>query len=366
MKLRFQRWTVFACLLSGALSMPSVAVAAGSSDASAAEMGSARQPSKHVNKKAMKAFIKEYNADGADYRAVFTKYLPTLGAGAILDYLEDTHPLCHGEAHPLGTALFAQTQDLGASLVTCGMRCTSACMHGVIREAFKEKTLEDVTGQLESFCKTGPMSAHKPGNCAHAMGHALMIVSGRDVEKSLATCSKYSHPGMAYYCATGAYMEYFISPPDPPANILSEHYPCDTYALYPAACYRYRGPKMLKAYDDDSERFSRECLRLTGPRRLGCFHGLGAGLMDRVADEPASLARDCSHGTEVDQAMCIEGVMEKLADYKETLAAKACRKLDGARRDVCLGALEGKMYRLDKPTMHLYTDANTGTTAASR
>ena len=152
-------------------------------------------------------------------------------------------------------------------------------------------------------------------------------------------------------------MEYFISPPDPPPDVLSAHYPCDTYTLYPAACYRYRGPEMLDAYDDDSERFANECLRLSGARRLGCFHGLGAALIGRVADEPASLGRDCGHGTADDQAMCIEGAMEKLADHNEPIARKACRKLDGAKLDVCRGALEGKMYRLDKPTMPLYVNS---------
>ena len=309
-----------------------------------------------VDKKILRAFTKEYKAPEADELAVFTKYLPTLGAGAMLDYLEQTEPLCHGEAHPLGSALYAQTKDLAASLMICGQRCTGACMHGVIREAFKGKTLEDVTSQLETFCQTGPMSNYKPGNCAHALGHALMIVSERDVAKSLSACSAYPQPAMAYYCATGVYMEYFISPPAPPPDVLSEHYPCDTFALYPAACYRYRGPLMLEAYDDDSERFARECLRLSGSRRLGCFHGLGAGLLGRVADEPGSIAPGCSHGNADDQAVCIEGVIEKLADYQPALAAKACHALEGARLEVCRGALEGKMYRLDKPTLPLYTN----------
>ena len=356
---------VVACLLSGALA-PSRAAAADRPDANAAEMGGGQHKKTKVSGRVRRAFVKEYKAPDADQRAVFSKYLPTMGADAILDYLEKTHPLCHGEAHPLGSALFAYTQDLGASIVTCGQRCTGACMHGVIREAFKGKTLEDVTGQLEEFCHTAPMLVHKPGNCAHALGHALMIVSGRDVAKSLSACATYSDPGKAYYCATGVYMEYFISPPAPPADNLSAHYPCDTFPLYPAACYRYQGPRMLDAMNDDEEWLARECLKLTGARRLGCFHGLGAALMDRVASEPAALASGCRHGSADDQTMCIEGVIEKLADYKESVAAKACAKLDGARLAVCRAAMEGKMYRLDKPTLPLYTTRDQGADSTSR
>jgi hypothetical protein len=281
-----------------------------------------------------------------------------MGPAALLDYLEKAHPLCHGEAHPLGSALYATTGDLAGSIMACGLRCTGACMHGVIREAFKGKTLEEVTGQIEDFCRTGPMLVHKPGNCAHAMGHALMIVSGRDVAKSLEACSTYADQGKAYYCATGVYMEYFGDPPPPPPDHLSAHYPCDTFPLYPAACYRYQGPRMLESMNDDDGWLAKECLKLSGARRLGCFHGLGAALMDRVANEPATLAEGCGRGDGDDRTMCIEGVIEKLADYKEPLAARACASLDGIDGVVCRGALQGKMYRLDKPTLPLYTTAD--------
>jgi hypothetical protein len=53
--------------------------------------------------------------------------------------------------------------------------------------------------------------------------------------------------------------------------------------------------------------------------------------------------------------MCIEGVTEKLSDYDERRAVAACAVLDGANAEVCRAAAQEKMYRLDKPTMELYT-----------
>ena len=62
----------------------------------------------------------------------------------------------------------------------------------------------------------------------------------------------------------------------------------------------------------------------------------------------------CRHGTAEDQALCIEGAIEKLVDANESKALLACSGLSGKNVDFCRTAARGKMYRLDKPTMSLY------------
>ena len=54
----------------------------------------------------------EHRQAGDDDRPVFRKYLPLIGPVALLDFLEQEYPVCHGRAHSLGKELYAQSRDL--------------------------------------------------------------------------------------------------------------------------------------------------------------------------------------------------------------------------------------------------------------
>ena len=55
-----------------------------------------------------------------------------------------------------------------------------------------------------------------------------------------------------------------------------------------------------------------------------------------------------------DQIMCIEGVIEKMADFDEARAMAVCSILTGDHAKICQAGAREKMYRLEKPTMILY------------
>jgi hypothetical protein len=193
---------------------------------------------------------------------------------------------------------------------------------------------------------------HKPGNCAHGIGHALMALTAGDLGRSLELCGAFGRPAMAYYCATGVFMEFHTSQRQALQG-RPLHFPCETHP-FPAACYRYRGQSMLRALGGYPTRLAEECLALPRARRLGCFHGLGAAAISNIARSPGLLPAVCSHGLAEDQAMCIEGAIEKLGDYDEARAQAACATMAGEGAAVCQAAAREKMYRLDKLTMPLY------------
>ncbi|MGH2398159.1 MAG: hypothetical protein ACRDFW_14545, partial [bacterium] len=292
--------------------------------------GATQQQSKEIKKR----FSKEYFAARGSKRPVFDKYLGALGAQAILDFLEVTYTFCHGQAHEFGQALFARLKEIGPALRECKSRCTSGCMHGVLMEVFAGKRLgsvgdkserhvkfDDVVAQMTQLCGGPEMSSlHEPGNCAHGVGHALMVVTGDDVEKSLEGCSAFGQAAMEYYCATGIFMEHLMTGrrADPRLDLL--HFPCDTFTRFPAACYRYKASEMLRAFGGDTGRVAAECLRLPPRLRLGCFHGLGNATSRLISNNPGALAQVCRHGNPADQAICIEGAIEKLADFDERRA----------------------------------------------
>ena len=69
-----------------------------------------------VSDETARKFEEDYFADEGDKRAVFDEYLPQVGAAWILDFLEKTYPLCHGQSHQLGRAVVAHLGDVDPSI----------------------------------------------------------------------------------------------------------------------------------------------------------------------------------------------------------------------------------------------------------
>jgi len=296
----------------------------------------------------------------ANRRALYDEYLDAMSGEALLDYLELRDSRCHGDAHELGNAIYERSQNITEALRICGHRCTNACMHGVVKQALGGRSPAEVRAQMGSFCEQGEMSAlHKPGNCAHGLGHAAMLSTGHDIEASLSACEGFDDLGMEYYCATGVFMEYrdavwIAEQRGQPVKRASLHYPCDTYTKFPPACYRY----VLSMISDEQEATFDDlvqlCLTLPEQRKRGCFHGVGAFFSRTVSDQPQIFPELCQHGSGEDQILCVDGVIEKLADFDAEHAKTVCATLDGERRVVCDAGVEGKMYRLPKSRMELY------------
>jgi hypothetical protein len=186
-----------------------------------------------------------------DRRRLYESYLKVIGANGILDGIEKVSPKCHSEAHDAGKVIFAEIRDIGRSLRVCADRCFSGCMHGVLMEAFAGATPEPrsrrhvdlaaIKRVMNDTCYHNAVmiSSYSPGDCAHGVGHALMVVTGYDIPRAVQACAGFQDRAMTYYCATGAYMEYVTERDLEDSKRKSLFYPCDTYD-YPAACARYK------------------------------------------------------------------------------------------------------------------------------
>ena len=233
-------------------------------------------------------------------------------------------------------------------------------MCGTIAESFNNNDYKQASKTMYDFCSQGKISElHKRGNCAHAMGHALMMMSDDDLEKSVKSCKEFPEEAMGYYCATGVFMEYadkVLQKLRSGQKVKREslHHPCDKYTEYPAACYRYFA--QFIAYDKrlNSDELKAECMKLDKPLRLGCFHGLGVTYSRKIAKKPDLVKSVCVGDSTEESTMCIEGVIEKLADYNEDLALQICTNLQGEYKKICDDAAIEKMYRLEKESLALY------------
>ena len=310
------------------------------------------------------AFLTDYKTNKAERRETFENYYDSIGPRGFLDFLEEKYAKCHNESHPVGKTIYKKEQDVIKSLRICANRCTNGCMHGVIAEAYGDKDFDQVVTEMKKFCTTGEMAEmHKPGNCAHAMGHALMLLNSYDLGISIEGCNKFDTPAMSYYCSTGVFMEFSDK------LILQDqlglcgtvartglHYPCDTYSDYPAACYRYTLNHIARDLGGNIGGLAAECKKLSQKQRLGCYHGLGAIYSVSIRKNPRLINSVCMGGSHDETIMCIEGVIEKLADYNEDEAMNICYFTEGEYRKVCEAAAKEKMYRLDKPSIGLYTN----------
>ena len=268
------------------------------------------------------SFKAEYAAARLAPRPVFERYLPRFGAGALLGFLEETYPACHPESHDLGRAIFAASRDLETALSDCGTGCTSGCMHGAVSEAFGTSSLEAVAGAMNQFCASATMRRlHKPGNCAHGLGHALMFLTNGDTRRSVDACLGFSLDPMKYYCATGVYMEKILTPkalegcPPPAARALRRGAPVPGRR----ATATTRPPAVLVRRSDQG----RAGVHAAGRARSGGAAFMGwAASAERYSGSRAAWPPYASGATGTTRSPVIEGLIEKLSDLDQARARR--------------------------------------------
>jgi len=307
-----------------------------------------------------KAFLKEFATYRTfDLRDLYERWIDVIGANGLVASVEYARPSCHDEAHDLGKLIYEMLGDIGYALRTCEDACYSACMHGVLMEAFKEVgstkddhvDLETIAAKIPTLCDSEDFSAmYKPGDCAHGTGHAFMYLSSYNIGDALDICGHFETDAMQYYCTTGAYMEYVTTHDRRDSTSKSLFYPCDVYN-YSAGCFRYKLVHVFRRhYQNKGEFFEivEQCLELNGSHRRGCFHGIGNSHMAQIAFGKITFADVCKYGDATDQYVCIEGAIERMSKYYPKEALENCELLDGWQYDLCITGAKNKMYPLNK------------------
>lgn len=300
-------------------------------------------------------------------RSLYEGYIHRIGANGIIDVLQTLWPQCHDEGHPLGRIIAHETDDVGVALQVCGNGCNSGCMHGVLMETFvaarttadadpaQHVDVEQVKSIMGDLCTKNAVmtAAYSPGDCAHGVGHALMVLEEDDVPEAIALCDSFGTDALRYYCATGAYMQYTGDRDTQDAETKSVFYPCSANVKYPAACARYKMsyaiPRIVRKRSDLPKVYE-ICRGLTGSYRLGCFHGLGNAFGVPVWNHEISLMDLCGEEgmTADEKTVCVEGVMERMAKYDKPAAEKICAEVAGPDRAMCDAAVENGMYSMEK------------------
>jgi hypothetical protein len=305
-------------------------------------------------------FIQALRRVGKHNRQLVEISLPVIGANGALDGIESVWPKCHSQAHDLGKVIFARVRDVGMGLRVCADRCNSGCMHGVLMEAFTtigkasphHMNLAVLMPAIKDLCQRNPVmtTSYSPGDCAHGVGHALMNMARYEIPDALKACQENENQAMEYYCATGAYMEYVTERDTLDATTKSVLYPCDQY-IYPAACARYKMGHVARRYYKEgktTEELRTLCSSFSDAVRRGCFHGLGNAFMLALAIGKISIRSVCLGLSPVEEFVCIDGAIERMAKFFPGNARRVCAELDDKNRAICVAAISRKMYDMEK------------------
>ena len=321
-------------------------------------------------------------------RALYEKWIDTIGSNGIIDVVHRAMPGCHDEGHDLGKTVFTRLRDMDRALRSCNDACNSGCMHGAVMEFLSANDRQPAPGapaaeaspvasspppaasghvhdhggvpdsidrmiqrNVPLICGTSAFTGmYLPGDCAHGVGHAMMFLTNYDIPKALDYCERFvTHP-MRYYCASGAYMEYRSARVPAEAPVKGPLHPC-AGNRYPAACFRYVFTNTVPALYKGGgtlRQLALTCEQLPRKDELGCFHGIGNAHVTRIAQGSARLGEVCQWGDRDDQTACIEGAIERLGKFSPGVAAERCQELSGWRREVCTSAASRKMYDLEK------------------
>ena len=314
----------------------------------------------HGTQKQREEFIQALLRVGKYNRQLVEIFLPVIGANGALDGIESVWPKCHSQAHDLGKVIFARVRDVGMGLRICADRCNSGCMHGVLMEALMtigkasphHMDLAALRPAIKNLCQRNPVmtASYSPGDCAHGVGHALMNLAGHEIPEAINACQENENQAMEYYCATGAYMEYMAERDLQDATTKSILYPCDQYS-YPAACARYKMVHVVRrhyAAGRTTEELRALCSSFTGAVRRGCFHGLGNAHTLLIVAGKIDIRPVCLGLGNVEEFVCIDGAMERMAKFHPDIAIRVCDQLDGKNKAACLAAVSRKMYDMKK------------------
>ena len=259
-----------------------------------------------------------------------------------------TYPQCHFEGHAVGQQLYARNHDMEASIMQCGRECDSACLHGIIGEAFTEDLGFGYSSTSDGFDlqHINRNDLHKYGaelcrtaEACHGVGHIVFQIA-KSVGAGMKLCEDFAPKNTLSTCYNGVIMEY--------ADVLTSRSsreqkgvtapPISTlksFCLLPTsdrsrACFRYFARFVvatLKPVGYSLADALKETRRICesypkGENRLACMASIGSYNNSLSLTNPAAARDVCTvFADKHDEASCILGqVYTAISDRKEGLA----------------------------------------------
>ncbi|MQA88979.1 MAG: hypothetical protein GEU90_01910 [Gemmatimonas sp.] len=287
-------------------------------------------------------------------------------AMATLDELvasnEDVRRDAHGFAHAIGIEAYTGAEEVGEVFSRCTPAYQSGCYHGVIQSYFGHQIEHTGNGLdpslINALCRT-----HREGNssrwllfqCAHGMGHGLVMVASGDLPGSLEGCDLVVEMWEREACYGGVFMENIVratlphhtvgrpdagthqhgaaaEPMDPhdhgvagaaggqrepfePLRADEPLYPCSVLATrYNPACYQMQTSAILHFNGQDIPAAARVCTTAPASYREICFQSLGRDVSAQTGQDHERAIELCRSAPPDYEPWCHIGYTKNLID----------------------------------------------------
>jgi hypothetical protein len=228
---------------------------------------------------------------------------------------------CHRIAHMIGSAALGYFKgNVAQTYAHGGATCSSGYYHGILERAFAQVRSErGLIRAARTLCRGA--GVRRRGfldyQCAHGLGHGLMIQTGYDLPTALSVCRQLQTRWDEISCAGGVFMEngstvYGLRSPwlkdDDPI------YPCRRIKLRNrASCYLRVTTQILRTNKFDWQRTVETCRGLERRWQRYCFRSYGRDAVNYTGGKAESILRLCRLTTTA-EGVCLYGAARSFAD----------------------------------------------------
>jgi hypothetical protein len=342
------------------------------------------------------------------YEEILLSRLGTSGVRAAMEMLEQLGQLDvdvkrdgHVYAHAIGIASYRSAAEAGQTFAQCTPIYQSGCYHGVIQAYFTDlqqsSTIAGIgADEVNALCRDYREDGADRWllfQCAHGMGHGLVMFHGYDLPRALQGCDHLTSIWEQEGCYAGAFMENIVNATAPhhaagsaghharaaapshehgdahahdgdadaatakaasPWKALDEqdpHYPCSVLdTRYQSACYSMQTSVVLLRNNGDIAGTATFCESAPARMRNTCFQSLGRDVSARTLQDHAQSVRMCALVREPYQPWCHTGVVKNFVDLTADAADgfAYCRSIpDAASKARCYQAVGEQVWVLE-------------------
>jgi hypothetical protein len=259
---------------------------------------------------------------------------------------------CHQLVHVIGRAAGNKYGDVTLAYERGDEFCWSGYYHGVMESIIAKVGYQNIKDQLNTICATISTEerysfAHY--NCAHGLGHGVMLVSQHELFDALKTCDTLGDGWERESCYGGVFMENIMSEinPDHTTKYLKSDdllYPCTAVEPgYKQQCFLMQTSHALQVNGYDFGGVFALCDGVEAEYRPTCYQSLGRDISGNTVSD-AERTRDlCMMGRDLDaRSNCITGAVKDFIAYfnEKEAGRKLCAVLDPTLLDQCMAVAE--------------------------
>jgi hypothetical protein len=255
---------------------------------------------------------------------------------------------CHQLTHAIGRAAALHFSDVASAYGQGDNFCWSGYYHGVMEGLLKKLGDVNVEDQLNTICE----SVKKQGqysfnhyNCAHGLGHGIMLIEGDDLLVSLKVCDKIIDSWERESCYSGVFMENIMAHinPDHSTKYIKDDdplYPCTAVEeKYTQQCYMMQTSQSLRVLNNDYQKVFALCGTLSPNNQTTCYQSLGRDISGNSTSNPDKTHELCLLGPNKQaQENCVIGAVKDFISYHhdDKEAGKLCAKFEGDLQNTCV------------------------------